>query len=468
MGENMNRKPRSTVIPNLIAALVLLLIANVVMAAVLISRAHKNLTEQISKRMLDIGNTAADLLDADFIERMELEDVGSEDYEKALHTLRIFEENVDLSYIYAVRRLGDGSFIFTIDPDPNDPAPFGYPLKWEPELVSAANGIPSIESQPHTDRWGTFFTAYTPIFDKDKNVVGIIGVDYDAGLYGSHLSKDITLICLITGFMMLIGATMAILIVRQNRRRYRVFDHELTALDEGVEQLRKSIMETSTMKLQERPQAVDNDLLKTLASGTVYNDGLHKRKADEFTDVSTRMQKMQDELRHYISYLENQTYVDGLTGVQNKLAYTKCLEEIEKEIKAGKAQFVVAFFDLNGLRDINTAHGYAVGDTLLYAAATILASVFQQKQVFHVAGDEFVVIVKGRTLMDMDTYFERVNDELDMINKLKRTPVPLSMSKGSAAFSAERDTSYRQVLTRAELNERANKKAYYASNPKTA
>ena len=457
----VKRKIRSTSARYMFAALVLLLAANIIMAVTLIDRAHRNLREQVSKRMLDIGNTAADLLDADFIARMELSDVGSDEYNQAMRTLRIFQENIDLSYIYAVRKMGDGSFVFVIDPDPDDPAPFGFPLEWEEELISASNGIPAVEDSPRSDRWGTFYTAYTPILNDQKQVVGIIGVDYDAGLFGSHFAKDVLTIVIITGAIMILGVVMAVGFARQNRRRYEIVDKEISALDEGFEKLNKSMKESALMKLQERPKSVGNDLLKTLASGEIYDDGLHRRRTDEFTDISMRLQKMQEALKHYISYLDSQTYVDGMTGVCNKLAYRKRIDELDAEIKDKKAQFVVAFFDLNGLRHINAVHGYAVGDTLLYAAATILQRLFEQKNVFHVAGDEFIVILRGRTLTDMDSYFKRISEEADLFNRLKRVPVKLSMSRGSAAYTPGKDENYRQVFLRAEENEKRDKTAYY-------
>ena len=457
------KRVRSTATPNLIAALVLLLVANLFTAVVLIHRAHKNLNEQIGKRMLDIGNTAADMLDPEFMKRMELADIGSEDYEKAIQTLRIFQENIDLSYIYAVRRLGDGSFVFTIDPDPKDPAPFGFPLEWEEELVSASNGIPAIEKEPHSDKWGTFYTAFTPIFDQDKNVVGIIGVDYDAGMYGSHLAKDILIIILIIGTMLLIGTVMAVLIARQNRRRYAIFDQELNALYDGFEQLNKAMMESSAVKLQERPQTVGNDLLKALAAGSVYDDGPHKRNADEFTDVSTRLQQMQDAMKHYIAYLDSQTYVDGMTGVGNKAAYQRELNALAVDIKAGKAQFAVGFFDINEMRVINSNYGFEVGDAMLYATATILKRVFHEKNVYRVASDEFIVIMHGKTLTDMDEYFAKFNEEVDLFNRLKKVPATLAVSKGSAVHRKDQTENYRWVFLQAEAGQLRDKAAYYAA-----
>ena len=60
-----------------------------------------------------------------------------------------------------------------------------------------------------------------------------------------------------------------------------------------------------------------------------------------------------------------------------------------------------------------------------------------------------------------------VIEEVDKFNRLKRVPVKLTMSKGSAAYNASKDTDYRKVFLRAEENEKRDKAAYYAANPKT-
>ena len=464
--DQKRKLPKSSATPNLIAALILLFAANLIMAIVLISRAHTNFRDQISKRMLDIGNTAADLLDADFMERMTLSDIGSEDYEKALRTLRIFEENIDLSYIYAVRELGDGSFVFTIDPDPNDPAPFGYPLDWDQELSVAAGGTPAVEKVPHTDRWGTFYTAYTPILNKDRNVVGIIGVDYDASLYSSQLAQDVALIIAITIIMMVIGVIMSVLIVRRKRQQYAVIDREMTALQDGFERLNESMMTSSVLRLHESPKSAENDLLKTLASGSVYNDSLQRSRVDAVTDISTRMQRMQEALKHYISYLDSQTYVDSMTGVCNKAAYKRSLEQIESQIREEKAAFAVGFFDINEMRYVNSNFGFEVGDAMLYATASILTQVFQQKNVYRVASDEFIVIMHGKTLTDMDAYFRSFGEGIDRFNAEQKYPVKLAVARGSAVYHTDMGENYRQVFLRAEENEKRDKSAYYSAKLK--
>ena len=458
--DTSGKKVYSTALPQIIAALVLLFVANILMATVLLKNAHHNLQLQLGKRMLDVSNTAADLLDADFVGNMQVSDINSAEYDTAMHTLRIFQENINLSYIYLVRPRGDGTFMFLIDPDPNDPAPYGYDVVVSEALLSAAGGAAAVDDEAYTDRWGKFYTAYTPVLNADGKICGIVGVDYDANLYKEHVFKDALLIIIVTMVSMVLGMGLAIIIVRRNRQRYEVFNKELTALNDDFRKLGESMKQSSAVQIQERPHSEQNDLLRTLASDALYQGVGEYTPTGEFTDVSGRLSKMQEALRQYVSYLNTQTYVDPMTLVNNKIAYQHAVAEINKDITEGKAKFAIGFFDVNELKSINTQYGFEVGDTLLYATATMLKDVFQQENVYRVASDEFIVIMKGKNLTDMDEYFIKFCDEIYKFNDLKKVPAELAVSKGSAVYNKE-DKDYRSVFIRAEENQRRDKAAYY-------
>ena len=38
---------------------------------------------------------------------------------------------------------------------------------------------PYVSAKPYTDEWGTFLTGYSPIYDSNGNIVGVLGVDFD-------------------------------------------------------------------------------------------------------------------------------------------------------------------------------------------------------------------------------------------------------------------------------------------------
>lgn len=102
----------------------------------------------------------------------------------------------DIRYIYTLAKSKTG-YIFVADPTPpgdhdrdgvEDKSFLGDPY---PEITSAARacferGVVTVEAEPTQDRWGTFISAYAPIFGADGRIVGVLGVDRHANDIEEH------------------------------------------------------------------------------------------------------------------------------------------------------------------------------------------------------------------------------------------------------------------------------------------
>ena len=135
----MRRKPSYSKILIIIAS-VFLLAVNGVLGTMLIIQSRNDLRQQMQDRMFDILNTAASFLDGDVLESLEKEDYDTPEYQNALQVLRAFQESFNLDYIYGIRDMGNKTFTFTIDPDPDDPGEFDSPVVYTPALYSASLG----------------------------------------------------------------------------------------------------------------------------------------------------------------------------------------------------------------------------------------------------------------------------------------------------------------------------------------
>ena len=140
--------------------------------------------EQIGNRMLDVSNTAASMLNGDVLRDIQAEDANTPEYEgKYSETLTYYQDNIDLKYIYCIRDLGNKEFVFTVDPTVLDPGVFGAPIVYTDALYQASLGTPSVDKKPYRDKWGRFYSAYSPVFDSDGKVAGIVAVDFSADWY---------------------------------------------------------------------------------------------------------------------------------------------------------------------------------------------------------------------------------------------------------------------------------------------
>jgi hypothetical protein len=123
------------------------------------------------------------MLDGDALMDLSPEDEGTGAYQEVYTTLTYFMENASLTYIYCVRDMGDGTFTFGLDPTVEDPGEFGSPIVYTDALYEASQGNAAADSIQYEDAWGTFYSAYSPVFDSKGKVAGIIAVDFSAEWY---------------------------------------------------------------------------------------------------------------------------------------------------------------------------------------------------------------------------------------------------------------------------------------------
>ena len=91
--------------------------------------------------------------------------------------------------------------------------------------------------------------------------------------------------------------------------------------------------------------------------------------------------------------LEKMAYTDALTGIDNRAAFTKAVEEITSEVSSRKNLLIVSA-DLNGLKHTNDTKGHIAGDQLIQKAAAVLSeSLCPYGRVFRTGGDEFFALL---------------------------------------------------------------------------
>jgi diguanylate cyclase (GGDEF)-like protein len=87
---------------------------------------------------------------------------------------------------------------------------------------------------------------------------------------------------------------------------------------------------------------------------------------------------------------------DELTGLPNRRAGLKRLEQHMRDARAGEGALAVGFLDIDLFKRINDVHGHEAGDRVLVAvAATLTAAVRDPADVIRMGGEEFLVLLPG-------------------------------------------------------------------------
>ena len=76
----------------IIIASVFLLVTNLALGAALMRQSRQAMKTQIDERMLDVVNTASDMLDGDVLERLTAEDSATPEYQAVMDTLNCFRK----------------------------------------------------------------------------------------------------------------------------------------------------------------------------------------------------------------------------------------------------------------------------------------------------------------------------------------------------------------------------------------
>ena len=133
---------------------------------------------------------------------------------------------------------------------------------------------------------------------------------------------------------------------------------------------------------------------------------------------------------------------DDLTGLLNRRGF---LEAAQHRLDLGRPMRVW-FVDVDGLKQVNDAHGHDVGDVLLMSVGTALAEVFSGAVVARLAGDEFAVVEDHGSDDGVAPARAALDDRLAIA--ADATGLPVSVSTGVA--TAGPDQSLSEVLSAAD------------------
>jgi hypothetical protein len=153
--------------------------------------------------------------------------------------LKILQSDPTIAFIYTAI-VQDGVVRFVLDPTPAPEAGEEdtrvalleeYPDPSEDILTALTEHVTVVSSEPYADQWGSFVSAYVPLFDESGEFVAVIGVDIDATEYFSRLApiRRATVRALVTAFFLAFMTASAVWFLRNfiavlNARRFALYE----------------------------------------------------------------------------------------------------------------------------------------------------------------------------------------------------------------------------------------------------
>jgi methyl-accepting chemotaxis protein len=281
------------------------LVCSTLLVFLLYQHARTMLFDSIRMRVRDVAALGAMSLPAsEHALLLQPADEGTQAYSAVVAALRQVRDNGgDIRFVYTMRKNADGKIIFIADAEESaqDVSHLGDVYEdASPTLVSSIDGLSStmVETDFYTDQWGTFLSAYAPIYTPAGTFDGVLGVDISLEAVNQELQSMLfqTILLLVLGNIVFILAVIF--------------------LSRGIVNPIKACVAFTR-------QVAGSDFSRSVP------DALQKR-ADEMGELGRAFQTMLDNSRSLLKNLSE--------GVRTTAASSSELSAVSEETSAGARQ----------------------------------------------------------------------------------------------------------------------------------
>lgn len=191
-----------------------------------------------------------------------------------------------------------------------------------------------------------------------------------------------------------------------------------------------------------------------------YNVTLDYKGDDEVGRLTKTFLNLSNHMKDHIDDLNKRAYVDALTSVKNKGAFSDALDGLQRQMERRGDQFAfgIGVFDCDNLKAINDMYGHDKGDIYLKTACRLICEVFHHSPVFRIGGDEFAVILQREDFENREALAAQFEASKEDINRTAKNPwEEVHVAMGVAVYEPENDGLAIDTVRRADKNMYANK-----------
>ncbi len=226
------------------------ILCTVTLGGVIYSKLRTTFISQFKLNALEMAACAANTIDGDMLDMIEIGSEDTPEYNAIYDELSVYRDNSSIMYIYTMKGLDDGSVVFLIDTDEEEPADIYEEYEALDEILVALNGENSAANEFTVDEWGTYFSSYSPVYNSKGEVAGVVGVDIGADWIDEQLAVIRNTMIIIGIIVVLMGTICAIVISRSIRRNLNKLNGKVIDLNSGNGDLTKEVEMNSGDELE--------------------------------------------------------------------------------------------------------------------------------------------------------------------------------------------------------------------------
>ena len=163
------------------------------------------------------------------------------------------------------------------------------------------------------------------------------------------------------------------------------------------------------------------------------------------------------------SEINKQKDIDELTGLKNKAALTRKINEFFADDNNNKGLLFV--LDVDYFKSINDKYGHDVGDVVLQKLGKYLKEKFPNDEIVgRFGGDEFIIFLRNvDDLKQADRIAREITSETPELIKLPTDEVKFGISVGVAIYKGK-EKNYSEIFKKADIalyKTKADRKIHY-------
>lgn len=276
-----------------------------------------NLLNQSKNHAMSIAKSAALNIDGDMLEEIRAGDEDTEQYNQILGELQNFLQGDEIEYIYTMRK-EDGVVSFVVDADTEEGADVGEVYESYAEIEQAFSGETTVDKEITTDEWGSFYSAFAPIYNSTDKLVGIVGVDCSVSVIEHQIGTYIRRFLIIEGLGIVISVLLAYILSSLLTKNVRIIDEKMRELADSEGDLTKQIRIKSS------------DEVGSIAGNmNAFLQNLHKIMV-EIHESETALLEMTGQINSSMSSSADE--IDAITITMD--AMTKQIEQMNSMVEA--------------------------------------------------------------------------------------------------------------------------------------
>ncbi|NPA51287.1 MAG: GGDEF domain-containing protein [Aquificae bacterium] len=185
----------------------------------------------------------------------------------------------------------------------------------------------------------------------------------------------------------------SIKIKKELKTTTEVLDQSLKEILQITNQYSKNLNK-GDKALTDASQKVNDKELKSVLNYILDEMKKIKKENENFKKKIEEENKRVAKLRKQLQIVETKANTDYLTGLYNRRAFIKIINEYFQGYKEFGAVFSLILFDIDNFKKINDTYGHHIGDEVLKDVANVLKKYLRPEDIpARFGGEEFAVIV---------------------------------------------------------------------------